>query len=175
MENELYQFIDLILPVYLLVTGIMYTVYTPDRRSYLLGHNTKLSQSSDKSWDFANKQNGKYRFFVGIILLILSAILRLLGDADIATISSRANIVLIILGFIGVLAIFPIVENKTKEFNIKNEVLSEEDKNRPNYLKTSYDKKKIENSNIDFDDKNSKNNINKSKGNKNKDSKKRRK
>ena len=70
----------LLLPMLFIGMGKMLLKVPPYHPNNLYGYRTRRSSLSQESWIYAQEYSGKYLFFLGRILLILSILVALIGS-----------------------------------------------------------------------------------------------
>lgn len=77
---------NLIIPVIMIGFGWYFLKGKPEKINHIVGYRTKLSMRNQDTWRFAHHYCGKLWFILGLILLILTPIVMVLGlklDTDI--------------------------------------------------------------------------------------------
>ena len=62
----------LLIPLLMLVTGLIFSRWTPKSINYLFGYRTRRSMINQETWAFANRTMGRIWITWGLILLIPS-------------------------------------------------------------------------------------------------------
>lgn len=68
METKLAPVV-LLIPAIMLVTGLIFSFWTPKSINYLMGYRTRRSMQNEKTWFFANRTMGKIWVRWGLYLL----------------------------------------------------------------------------------------------------------
>ncbi|GEM_PF-346252 len=102
--------VDLIIPITMIITGLVFRSNPPKKINTLVGYRTKRSMESQEAWDFAQKRLGESCLKMGAFLLIIIFLSKLFSPINEETLS-------LIHAGIGVLALvitLPFIERKLK-------------------------------------------------------------
>lgn len=70
---------NLIIPVVMTGFGWYFLKGKPEKINHIVGYRTKLSMKNQDTWRFAHQYCGKLWFILGLILLILTPLIMVLG------------------------------------------------------------------------------------------------
>ncbi len=70
---------NLIIPVIMTGFGWYFLKGKPEKINHIVGYRTKLSMKNQDTWRFAHQYCGKLWFILGLILLILTPLIMVLG------------------------------------------------------------------------------------------------
>lgn len=106
-------FVNMIIPVMMIVVAILFWKYVPNKINYFFGFRTSLSMKNKETWTFAHRHISRVWLIIGIILLVVSVTMSLLFYENIIANLCILCGQLVIL----VVSIFPTIIALNKNFN----------------------------------------------------------
>ncbi|GAA0116634.1 SdpI family protein [Clostridium senegalense] len=105
-----FWFIDLLIPVTMIILGKIINTNPPKEINNVCGYRTTRSMESKDAWNYANTLCGKLWFKIGIILFILIVILKLIIPIE----SQYLSLVNVGIGLVALIMPIPFIEMKLK-------------------------------------------------------------
>lgn len=102
---------DLIIPISMIITGLVFRSSPPKKINLLVGYRTKRSMESQEAWNLAQKYLGELWLKTGLILLIIVFLNKLLLPLKMETLS----LIHACIGILGLFIAVPFVERRLKK------------------------------------------------------------
>ena len=106
-------FTAILCPMIMIIMGILFRKSGPKKINYIYGYRTAMSMKNRDTWEFAHRYCGRVSLYIGLIMLIPSAVPMLFVIGN----SKLSGIIGIVICFIDMIPLFVTIALTEKALN----------------------------------------------------------